>query len=105
MTIKLVEPAPGSSQDRRRGERRLDFGNAWDYAPAPETPDHVRLQKRYELFIDGKTAFLRDGPWVWGAVEKAPAETKPQLKVAGLPFPVEPGGASNSIHIAAKIGQ
>jgi aldehyde dehydrogenase (NAD+) len=54
VTIKLVEPAPGSSQDRRRGERRLDFGNAWDYAPAPETPDHVRLQKRYELFIDGK---------------------------------------------------
>jgi aldehyde dehydrogenase (NAD+) len=54
VTIKLVEPAPGSSQDRRRGERRLDFGNAWDYAAAPETPDHVRLQKRYELFIDGK---------------------------------------------------
>lgn len=54
MTIKLVEPAPGSSQDRRRGERRLDFGHAWDYAPAPETPDHVRLSKRYELFIDGK---------------------------------------------------
>ncbi len=24
-----------------------------------------------QLFIDGKTAFLRDGPWVWGAVEKA----------------------------------
>jgi len=55
-----------------------------------------------QLFIDGKTAFLRDGPWVWGAVEKAPAEVRPQLKVAGLPFPVEPGGASNSIHIAAK---
>jgi len=55
-----------------------------------------------QLFIDGKTAFLRDGPWVWGAVEKAPADVKPQLKVAGLPFPVEPGGASNSLHIAAK---
>jgi maltose-binding protein MalE len=23
------------------------------------------------LFVDGKVAFLRDGPWVWGAVEKA----------------------------------
>ncbi len=55
-----------------------------------------------QLFADGKTAFLRDGPWVWGVVQKASPEMKPQLKVAGLPFPVEPGGASNSIHIAAK---
>ncbi len=55
-----------------------------------------------QLFVDGKTTFLRDGPWVWGVVEKAPAEMKSQLKVVGLPFPVEPGGASNSIHIAAK---
>lgn len=55
-----------------------------------------------QLFVDGKTAFLRDGPWVWGAVEKASAEMKPSLKITGLPFPVEPGGASNSLHIAAK---
>lgn len=55
-----------------------------------------------QLFIDGKTVFLRDGPWVWGALAKAPADVKPQLKVAGLPFPVEPGGTSNGIHIAAK---
>jgi aldehyde dehydrogenase (NAD+) len=54
VTIKLVEPAPGSGQDRRKGERRIEFGHAWDYAPAPETADHVRLQKRYELFIDGR---------------------------------------------------
>jgi aldehyde dehydrogenase (NAD+) len=34
--------------------RALDFGKAWDYAPAPESPDHVKLQSRYELFIGGK---------------------------------------------------
>ena len=55
-----------------------------------------------QLFIDGKVAFLRDGPWVWGAVEKAPANVKPDLKITGLPFPVTPGGASNSLHVAAK---
>jgi multiple sugar transport system substrate-binding protein len=55
-----------------------------------------------QLFIDGKVTFLRDGPWVWGAVEKASAEMKPNLKIAGLPFPVTPGGASNSLHLAAK---
>ncbi len=35
-------------------EPALDFGRAWDYAPAPEATDHVVLPKRYELFIGGK---------------------------------------------------
>ena len=26
----------------------------WQYAPSPEATDHVRLQKRYDLFISGK---------------------------------------------------
>jgi aldehyde dehydrogenase (NAD+) len=41
----------------RRIEREkpaLEFGTAWDYAPAPESRDHLRLEKRYGLFIDGK---------------------------------------------------
>ena len=33
---------------------RLEFGTAWDYAPAPEARDHVRLEKRYGLFINGE---------------------------------------------------
>jgi multiple sugar transport system substrate-binding protein len=55
-----------------------------------------------QLFIDGKVTFLRDGPWVWGALAKAPADVKPDLKIAPLPFAVTPGGASNSLHLAAK---
>ncbi|MFI5150614.1 MAG: aldehyde dehydrogenase family protein [Bacteroidia bacterium] len=27
---------------------------AWDYAPSPESTDHIKLEKQYELFIDGK---------------------------------------------------
>ncbi|HUB04287.1 MAG TPA: aldehyde dehydrogenase family protein, partial [Solirubrobacteraceae bacterium] len=25
----------------------------WDYAPAPESSDHIRLRGRYGLFVDG----------------------------------------------------
>ena len=27
--------------------RPLLFGDLWDYAPAPESPDHVKFEKRY----------------------------------------------------------
>src|SRR5437660_6816898 len=34
--------------------RRLVFGQKWDYAPAPETFDYIKIPARHELFIDGK---------------------------------------------------
>src|ERR1043166_3679919 len=34
--------------------RRLVFGQKWDYAPAPETYDYIKIAARHELFIDGK---------------------------------------------------
>jgi aldehyde dehydrogenase (NAD+) len=34
-------------------ERRLSFGQEWDYAPAPETVP-VKIAPRYELFIGGR---------------------------------------------------
>src|SRR6266516_2788595 len=33
----------------------------WDYAPAPESPDHVRLRDSYGLFIGGAFVEPRDG--------------------------------------------
>jgi aldehyde dehydrogenase (NAD+) len=30
------------------------FFTDWQYAPSPESKDHIRLQNRYELFINGK---------------------------------------------------
>lgn len=35
-------------------ERRLNFGNKWDYAPAPEDSKNYVIAPRHELFIDGK---------------------------------------------------
>ena len=30
------------------------FQNGWQYAPAPEAKDHIRLKEKYDLFINGK---------------------------------------------------
>jgi aldehyde dehydrogenase (NAD+) len=35
-------------------ERALVFGHKWDYAPAPETFDYIKIAPRHELFIGGK---------------------------------------------------
>ncbi len=37
----------------------LNFTSGWEYAPAPESADHIHLEKQYELFIDGK--FVKPG--------------------------------------------
>jgi len=35
-------------------ERKLNFGNKWDYAPAPESHDYLAIPPRHELFINGE---------------------------------------------------
>jgi aldehyde dehydrogenase (NAD+) len=37
-------------------DRRLSFGNKWEYAPAPETFDYIKIPSRHELFINGEFA-------------------------------------------------
>ncbi len=39
-------------------------GIVWDYAPAPESTDHVRLRERYGLFLDGEFKDPKDGRYV-----------------------------------------
>lgn len=56
-----------------------------------------------QLFLDGKAAFLRDGPWIWAAVLKAPEAARADLRLTRVPFPTLTGGASNSLHMAAKL--
>jgi len=34
-------------------ENKLAFEGGWQYSPAPESTDHIRIDKRYGLFIDG----------------------------------------------------
>ena len=35
-------------------ERRLNFGNKWDFAPAPEDSKNYVIAPQHELFINGK---------------------------------------------------
>ena len=41
----------------------LDFGHAWDYAPAPEATDAIKIASRYELFIGGKWRAPKSGKY------------------------------------------
>src|SRR5215471_18198678 len=44
-----------SARRHMEAERpRLEFGSAWEYSPAPESKDHVKIEKRYGLFIGGQ---------------------------------------------------
>ncbi len=57
MSKATGELSPAAAAARRiAAERpRLEFGGAvWDYAPAPEATDHVRLARRYDLFVGGE---------------------------------------------------
>src|SRR5256885_360241 len=44
-------------------ERRLNFGDRWSYAAAPEANDYIKLQKRYPLFIGGKFVAPKSGKY------------------------------------------
>jgi aldehyde dehydrogenase (NAD+) len=44
-------------------ERRLGFGQKWEYAPAPEAFEHIKVSPRHELFINGKFIAPRSGKY------------------------------------------
>jgi multiple sugar transport system substrate-binding protein len=64
-------------------------------------PPGIQSQQRNELFFNGQIAMLIDGPFLLSEVQGAPEEVRQHLKVAAPPFPVVPGGVSNSLHVPA----
>jgi aldehyde dehydrogenase (NAD+) len=55
---------------------------AWDYAPAPESPDHVRLRDSYGLFIGGDFRDPLDGTRV-ATINPATEEPVAEVAFAG----------------------
>ncbi len=58
---------PAQELDRRAAlppaERRLDFGERWAYAPAPEASNYIAVKKRYHHFINGKFVAPHSGKY------------------------------------------
>ena len=44
-------------------ERKLAFGDKWEYAPAPEEHKHISIAPRHQLFINGRFVAPRSGKW------------------------------------------
>ena len=54
-------------------QRRLSFGDRWDYAAALEASDYIKLKPRYQLFIGGKFVAPRSGKY-FGSINPATEE-------------------------------
>ena len=79
---QLVVVEPDGAIDHRHAlspnERRLSFGDRWNYAPAPEASDYIQLKKRYELFIDGNFVKPRLGKY-FKSINPATEETLAEI--------------------------
>ena len=77
--------ATGGPRTSRRSERDeppphpTRTALRWDYAPAPEATDHVRLRDRYGLFVDGASSSPRTARY---APTINPATEEPLAEVA-----------------------
>ncbi len=77
----VVLPRENGHHDTRLAlapkDRRLSFGEKWNYAPAPEANDYIQLKKRYPLYINGEFVAPHSGKYfasINPATEKKLAE-------------------------------
>jgi aldehyde dehydrogenase (NAD+) len=63
-------------------ERRLNFGNKWDYAPAPEDSKNYVIAPRHELFINGKFVAPSTGKYL-DSLNPATEQKLTEIALAG----------------------
>jgi aldehyde dehydrogenase (NAD+) len=67
-SVDLVVLERNGQKTQRReivvpSDRRLSFGNRWNYAPAPEASNYIKVKPRYEIFIGGRFVRPRSGKY------------------------------------------
>jgi len=60
---KIAKKVTKKSAVKRAEITPLSFNTGWSYDPAPESADHVKLAKRYELFINGEFTAPNEGKY------------------------------------------
>jgi aldehyde dehydrogenase (NAD+) len=60
---------------------KLAFDDGWQYAPAPESTDHVKINEQYELFIGGEFVAPEEGRY-FESVNPATEETLSSVALA-----------------------
>ena len=65
-----------------KSDNPLAFNDAWQYAPAPESTDHIRIANRYELFIGGEFVKPASGKY-FDTVNPATEERLARVAQAG----------------------
>jgi aldehyde dehydrogenase (NAD+) len=63
-------------------ENKLAFDDGWQYSPAPESVDHIKVKKRYGLFIDGDFVAPEKGKY-FDTVNPATEEKLSRVALAG----------------------
>ncbi|CAN5290936.1 hypothetical protein BH09BAC5_BH09BAC5_23910 [soil metagenome] len=66
-----------ATKTKTTAKPKLDFTSGWNYAPSPESTDHIKLEKRYGHFINGefvKPATGKYFPSINPATEKVISE-------------------------------
>ncbi len=61
---------------------KLAFDTDWQYDPAPESTDHIRIDKQYELFIGGKFVAPKKGRY-FDSINPANEKVLARIALAG----------------------
>ncbi len=86
LSVVSTAKAVAKTQDHRKpvplNQRKLNFGDKWNYAPAPEDNKHIKIAPRHELFIDGKFVEPSTGKY-FDSVNPATEEKLTEIAFAG----------------------
>jgi aldehyde dehydrogenase (NAD+) len=63
VAVRLESAGNGHHVALSPNERKLNFGDRWSYAPAPEANNYIQLRRRYQHFIKGKFVAPHSGKY------------------------------------------